>query len=124
MVAGRRLNTSPPGARPGPPAGDAGFAALKGLGDVFGYTRHALDLVWSTSRRLTFALALLTLAAGVLPAAIAYVGAQIVDAVVAAIAARSVTGAPDISGVLAYVALEGALVAALAAAQRGLSTCQ
>jgi ABC-type multidrug transport system, ATPase and permease components len=113
MVAGRHLShTAPSGDR---------VAGLKGLGDVFRYTRHALDLVWSTSRRLTFALALLTLVAGVVPAAIAYVGAQIVDAVVAAIAAGATD---DLSHVLGYVALEGALVAALAAAQRGLSTCQ
>jgi ATP-binding cassette subfamily B protein len=91
---------------------------------VFHYTRHALDLVWSTSRRLTFALALLTLVAGVLPAAIAFVGAQIVDAVVAAISSRTATEAQDLSQVLTYVAFEGLLVAALAAAQRGLSTCQ
>ena len=120
MVAGRRLNTP----RPGSPPGDGGLAGLKGLGDVFHYTRHALDLVWSTSRRLTFALALLTLVAGVLPAAIAFVGAQIVDAVVAAISSRTATEAQDLSHVLTYVAFEGLLVAALAAAQRGLSTCQ
>jgi ATP-binding cassette subfamily B protein len=60
---------------------------------------------------------------GVLPAAIAWVGALIVDAVVAAIAARG-PGAADLSAVLGYVALEGLLVAALAATQRGLSTCQ
>ncbi|HEX9207417.1 MAG TPA: ABC transporter ATP-binding protein [Steroidobacteraceae bacterium] len=125
MPAGRRLNTNAsPGARTGAPPGDAGLAGLKGLGEVFQYTRHALDLVWSTSHRLTFALALLTLVAGVLPAGIAYVGAQIVDAVVAAISARGATGAQDLSHVLGYVALEGLLVAALAAAQRGLSTCQ
>ncbi len=120
MVAGRRLNRS---STP-PPA--AGFAGLRGLGDVFRYTRHALDLVWSTSRRLTLALALLTLVAGVLPAGIAWVGAQIVDAVVAALAARRSAGgeAAHLSDVLAFVALEGLLVAALAAAQRGLSTCQ
>jgi len=124
MVAGRRLNHPRLGARPGSPPGDGGLAGLKGLGDVFHYTRHALDLVWSTSRRLTFALALLTLVAGVLPAAIAYVGAQIVDAVVAAISSGTATGAQDLSDVLTYVAFEGLLVAALAAAQRGLSTCQ
>jgi len=91
---------------------------------VFRYTRHALDLVWSTSRPLTVALALLTLVAGVLPAAVAYVGAQIVDAVVDAIAAHRAGGVEDLARVLGYVALEGVLVAAVAAAQRGLSTCQ
>jgi ATP-binding cassette subfamily B protein len=92
--------------------------------EVFRYTREALALVWVTSRPLTVALALLTLAAGVLPAAIAWVGAQIVDAVVAAIALVRDTGATGVSHVIRLVVLEGVLVAALAAVQRGLSTCQ
>ena len=115
MIAGRHLSSPSPRDR---------LAGLRGLGDVFRYTRHALDLVWSTSRPLTFALALLTLFAGVLPAAVAYVGAQIVDAVVAAIATHRAGAGEDLSDVLGYVALEALLVAALAAAQRGLSTCQ
>jgi ATP-binding cassette, subfamily B, bacterial len=115
MVAGRRLNSHSASS-----SLEGGLAGLKGLGDVFHYTRHALELVWSTSHRLTFALAALTFVAGVLPAAIAWVGAQIVDAVVAAFS----TQAHDLSHVLGYVALEGLLVAALAAGQRGLSTCQ
>jgi ATP-binding cassette subfamily B protein len=118
MVAGRRLNPSS--------TADDRIAGLAGLGEVFRYTRHALELVWSTSRPLTFALALLTLVAGMLPAAIAFVGAHIVDAVVAAIEARRTPqGASEwLSNVLGYVALEGLLVALLAACQRGLSTCQ
>ena len=118
MVAGRRLDPYPASS-----SNDA-LASLKGLGEVFRYTRHALELVWSTSRRLTFALAFLTLVAGMLPAAVAYVGAQIVDAVVAAISAHRAGIAEDLSPVLGYVALEGLLVAMLAAGQRGLSTCQ
>ncbi len=120
MVAGRRLN---PSSAPGPDSG-AGLATLKAVPEVFRYTREALALVWATSRPLTVALALLTLAAGILPAAIAWVGAQIVDAVVAAIALVRDTGATGVSHVLRLVVLEGALVAALAAVQRGLSTCQ
>ena len=116
MVAGRRLNPSPTGA----PPDDGPLGALRALPDVFRYTRHALDLVWSTSRPLTIALALLTLLAGLLPAAIAWVGAHIVDAVVAAVQA----GGGDLRHAIEYVVLEGVLVAALAATQRGLSTCQ
>jgi ATP-binding cassette subfamily B protein len=127
MVAGRRLNTDPSrgasSAAPGDPA-SSGLAALKGVGEVFHYTRHALGLVWSTSRPLTVALAALTLLAGMLPAAVAFVGARIVDAVVAAIAAHGASGAVNLDPVLGWVVLEGVLVAALAAAQRGLSTCQ
>ena len=100
------------------------MAALRALPEVFRYTRHALDLVWSTSRKLTIALALLTLLAGVLPAGIAYVGALIVDAVVAAMSSHQRTGVTGLSEVLGYVVLEGVLVAALAATQRGLTTCQ
>jgi len=117
MVAGRKLT-------PSPPVGAGGLATLRALPEVFQYTRHALELVWATSRQLTVALAVLTLAAGVLPAGIAWVGAQIVDAVVAAIAAQRASGVTDLTAVLEFVVLEGLLVAALAGVQRGLSTCQ
>lgn len=99
------------------------MATLRALPEVFRYTRQALTLVWNTSKGLTVALAVLTLVAGVLPAAIAYVGALIVDAVVAAMTEQQ-SGAADLSDVLGYVVLEGVMVAALAAAQRGLSSCQ
>jgi ATP-binding cassette subfamily B protein len=94
--------------------------AVRGFFGVFRYSRRAIELVWTTNPRLTIFLGLLTLVAGVLPAAVAYVGALIVDAVVAAIQA-------DGSGarlVIELVALEGVLVATIAAAQRGLSLCQ
>jgi ATP-binding cassette, subfamily B, bacterial len=92
---------------------------LRGFFGVFRYSRRALELVGSTSRGLTLALAALTLVAGVLPASVAYVGSLIVDAVVTAM--RS--GGPA-TRVVELVVLEGALVAAIAAAQRGLSLCQ
>jgi len=117
MVAGRHMP-------PSVPAGPGSIATLRALPEVFQYTRHALELVWGTSRRLTVALALLTLVGGVLPAGIAWVGAQIVDAVVAAIATHQASGAMDLDAVIEFVALEGLLVAAVAASQRGLSTCQ
>ncbi len=117
MVAGRHLP-------PFTPAGAGSLATLRALPEVFQYTRHALSLVWGTSQRLTVALALLTLAAGVLPAGIAWIGAQIVDAVVAAIATQRASGVTDLTEVLEFVVLEGVLVAALAGVQRGLSTCQ
>src|SRR5262247_2380204 len=102
MVAGRRLNPSSTVAFAGGP-----LSLLKALPETFRYTRHAVELVWSTSRPLTLALALLTLVAGVLPAAIAYVGALIVDAVVAALRVHGATGATraDLAHVLGYVAL-------------------
>ncbi|HEY2339352.1 MAG TPA: ABC transporter ATP-binding protein [Steroidobacteraceae bacterium] len=92
---------------------------LRGFFGVFRYSRRALELVWSTDRGLTLALALLTLFAGVLPASVAYVGSLIVDAVLGAIRT-----AGSAAHVLRLVALEGVLIAAIAAAQRGLSLCQ
>jgi ATP-binding cassette subfamily B protein len=91
---------------------------VRGFFGVFRYSRRALELVWSTNRALTVALALFTLAAGVLPASVAYVGSLIVDAVVAAMRAGAARR------VVELVVLEGALVASIAAAQRGLSLCQ
>jgi ATP-binding cassette, subfamily B, bacterial len=94
--------------------------SLKGFFGVFRYSRRAIELVWSTSRTLTLCLAGLTVVAGVLPAGVAFVGARIVDSVVAAMRA----GGVDSSGVLEFVLLEGILVASIAAAQRGISFCQ
>ncbi len=132
--------------RAGISANDGGGDPLRGFVGVFRYSRRALELVWSTSRGLTIALGLLTLLAGTLPAGIAWVGAQIVDAVVAAARLAGATGAAAGAGadagitfsvvsglfagasgttrVLELVLLEGLLVAALAAAQRALGLCQ
>jgi ATP-binding cassette subfamily B protein len=100
-------------------AGTGESLTLRGFFGVFRYSRRALELVWSTNRTLTVALALLTLTAGVLPAGVAYVGALIVDAVLGAIRTAGIG-----ARVVELVLLEGALVAAIAAAQRGLSLCQ
>ena len=91
---------------------------------VFRYSRRAMELVWTTNTRLTVALALLTLVAGVLPAAMAWVGALIIDAVLAATKIAQDTGAITMTRVLTLVAIEALIVAALAAAQRGISLCQ
>ena len=95
----------------------------RGFFGVFGYSRRALQLVWSTSPRLSIALGILTLLAGTLPAAVAYVGALIIDAVVAAIQAGP-ERAELTARVLLLVAVEGLLVAAIAGMQRGISLCQ
>ncbi len=102
-----------------PPAGAQTFT-LRGFFGVFRYSRRALQLVWSTSRRLTLALAVFTVVAGVLPASVAYLGSLIVDAAVAAIRA----GGVDATRVVELVVLEGALVATIAGAQRALSLSQ
>lgn len=51
---------------------------------VFRYSGRAINLVWTTSHTMTIILATLTLVAGLLPAAIAYLGKLIVDGVVLA----------------------------------------
>jgi ATP-binding cassette subfamily B protein len=83
--------------------------------------QRAFGLVWQTSQPLSLGLLSLTVVAGALPAGIAWVGGQIVDAVVAAAAGVDGAGAKQ---ALEWVALEALLVAMLAAAQRGLSFCQ
>lgn len=91
---------------------------------VYRYSRQAIELVWSTHRGLTIALALLTLAAGLLPAGVAYVGKLIIDSVVAAIALVQAGDAAEYADVLVFVAIEGLLVAGVVAAQRGIGFCQ
>jgi len=103
-----------------PEAGDAPVGFLARALGVFAYSRRAMSLVWTTSRILTFTLAILTVLAGVLPAAIAYIGQLIVDGVVAAMTSDS----PDTRRVLWLVALEALVVTAVAASQRGLSASQ
>jgi ATP-binding cassette subfamily B protein len=83
-----------------------------------------LTLVWSTDKSLSIALAALTLVAGVLPAGIAYIGAQIVDAVIHAAQLHRQTGQAVYAEVFRYVALEAALVAAVSLTQRGISLAQ
>ena len=87
---------------------------------VFQYSRRAIELVWQTSRPLACWMAILTLIAGAMPAAIAYVGKLIVDAVVIAMEDASI----GLTQVYIYVAWEAGLVVALAAAQRGIAAAQ
>ncbi len=105
---------------PGPPPD----ATTRGFLGVFRYSRRAMELVWTTNRGLTVALAILTLLAGVLPAAMAWVGALIIDAVIAATKATQDSGLISMSRVFTLVAIEAMIVAALTGAQRGISLCQ
>lgn len=84
---------------------------------VFRHTPRAFALVWQTSRRLSVVLLALSLVAGLVPAAIAFVGKLIVDSVVLAIE----TGADaDQRWVLIWVLTELGLVLTVAAAQKGI----
>jgi len=94
---------------------------LRGYLNVFRYSGRAIQLVWTTSKRLSVVLAILSLVGGVVPAAIAYVGKLIVDAVVHA----AETGATaDRWLALRWVGLELGLVAVQAASRQGISVCR
>ncbi len=88
---------------------------------IFHYGIKALDLVWTTSRILTLAIALFTIFGGLLPAAIAYVGKLIVDSVVLASQSGLIS---DRNVALSYVGFEAMLIIILAASQKGLSVAQ
>jgi hypothetical protein len=94
--------------------------ALRQSFSVFRYSVRALGLVWTTNRRLTIALAILTLVAGLLPGAIAYISKLIVDSVVFA----SQTGDTNRWTALGYVGWEAIAVMLLAGSQRGLIVSQ
>jgi ATP-binding cassette subfamily B protein len=96
----------------------------KNMLGVFRYSRRAINLVWQTSPSLTIGLALATLIAGVLPAAMAYVGQLIVDAVLAAMESYKQDQVLHYETALNYVVLEGILVLIIAAAQRALTAQQ
>ncbi|MEC7946395.1 MAG: ABC transporter ATP-binding protein, partial [Myxococcota bacterium] len=88
--------------------------------EVLELSARALQLVWTTSARLTVALGVLTLFGGLLPAGAAWVGQQIVDGVIEA----AETGlAVDRHAALAWVAVEGAIVVALAGVRRAIVVC-
>jgi ATP-binding cassette subfamily B protein len=91
---------------------------------VFKYSRVAIEIVWSTSAALTLTMAFATLLAGVLPAAIAYVGQLIVDAVVAAIQALPEAREAATDQTIFYVLCEAALVVFFTGVQRLNTVCQ
>ena len=95
--------------------------ALGQLLTVFRYSGQAIGLVWTTNRTLTILIAVLTLIAGLLPAAVAYIGKLIVDTVVEA---RNLGNFNSINRPLMYVGLEAIAIALLVASQRGLNVCQ
>lgn len=88
---------------------------------MFRYCQRAIALVWSTNHRLTIAVALFTLVAGLLPGAIAYIGKLIIDGVVAASQSQVLS---DRWTALGYLSLEAIAVALLAGSKQGLTLCQ
>lgn len=88
---------------------------------MYQYCGRAIALVWTTNRTLTIALMGLTLMAGLLPGAIAYVGKLIVDGVVQAARSGLVS---DRWHTLTYLGVEAGLVALQAGCKQGLALCQ
>ena len=100
-----------------PPTKKDDSSVLTRFFGVFRYSKEALNLVWSTDKRLTLLLLALTIFAGVIPGAIAYIGKLIVDAVV--LAAKTDLPA-DRSMVLNWIGVEAVLIILMAAAQKTL----
>jgi ABC-type multidrug transport system fused ATPase/permease subunit len=97
------------------------FRSLRQSLSIYQYCGKAVALVWRTNRTLTIALAILALVAGLLPAAIAYVGRLIVDGVIQA----SQTGLEqDRWNALSSLGIEALLVTAQTASQRGIALCR
>ena len=101
-----------------PLTGDSLKTRLKGATGVFRQVPGTFRLVWQADRRSAIAMAVLTLLSAALPAAIAYVGKLIVDAVVTA--ARTGTAA-DRRQALLYVGLELLLMVGSTTVNRSLS---
>jgi ATP-binding cassette subfamily B protein len=91
---------------------------------VFRYSKRALELVWSTSPKLALFLGFVTLVAGMLPSAVAWVGARIVDSVVAAGRTHAAGGSADLKPVITWVIIEALMLVLITGAHRGITLCQ
>src|SRR5262252_5365605 len=101
-----------------PLVGESLKSRLKSATGVFRQVPGTFRLVWQADRRSAIAMAVLTLLSAALPAAIAYVGKLIVDAVVTA--ARTGTAA-DRRQALLYVGFELLLMVGSTTVNRSLS---
>jgi len=90
-------------------------SVLREFLSVFRYSRRALQILWDTNPRLGIAVGLCTIVVGSLPAAAAWVGARIVDAV------ASGQGDVLLPHVLRLVGLEAVIIAVIALATRASS---
>jgi ATP-binding cassette subfamily B protein len=91
---------------------------------VFRYSARALELLWTTSRKLAFLLGFCTILTGVLPSGVAWVGARIVDSVVAATKAHAAGQSVDVIQTLWWVLAEALILVVITAGHRGITMCQ
>jgi ABC-type multidrug transport system fused ATPase/permease subunit len=88
---------------------------------IYRYSWKAVKLVWATSSTLTVFFAILTIAAGLFPAAQAYIGKLIIDAVIYAAKAGTTTAQNQ---ALSFLAIEAAIIIVLEGTRRGLNVTQ
>ena len=92
---------------------------------VFRYSALAMRIVRDTSLSLTVLMAVATIANGVLPASIAFVGGLFVDAVAGAITAEDAAVLAEArSDALFYILVEAVLVVLMTGAQRTTTVCR
>jgi ATP-binding cassette, subfamily B, bacterial len=91
---------------------------------VFKYSRRALQLLWTTSKPLSFILGFCTILAGVLPSGVAWVGARIVDSAYWATRALANGQPMDIMHTVWWVVAEAGIMVVITAAHRGITMCQ
>jgi ATP-binding cassette, subfamily B, bacterial len=91
---------------------------------VFKYSKRALELLWSTSKPLSFLLGFCTILAGVLPSGVAWVGARIVDSVYWATRAIANGQEMSIMPTVWWVVAEAGILMVITAAHRGITMCQ
>ncbi len=101
-----------------------GFNSPRQFFGVFKYSKRALELLWSTSKPLSFLLGFCTILAGVLPSGVAWVGARIVDSVYWATRALAADVPMDIMPTVWWVAAEAGILVVITAAHRGITLCQ
>ena len=91
---------------------------------AFQHSSLAIRLVWETSRSLTLVMAISTIVAGIIPAAIASVGGLFVDAVANLLQQSGIDFATFREEILKYVLIELGLVLLLTGSQRLNMVCQ
>ena len=116
--------TSKPGINKKPESPLEATSAARRFFGVFRYSKRALELVWATSPKLTFLLGFVTLLAGALPSAVAWIGARIVDSVIAATRRYTDSGVFDATDVVFWVLAEALVMVGITAAHRGITVCQ
>jgi ABC-type multidrug transport system fused ATPase/permease subunit len=94
---------------------------LRDFVSVFQYSGRAAALVWQTSHKITILIVVLSIIAGLLPAAIAYVGKWLVDGVILAAQTSSIE---DKQRAVIFVGLEAGLVIMLTATTRAIEVCR